>query len=511
MRTCLVVILLASLTACGGSRYHQDARAEPSPAYPLEEAYAGDDGLAVMDPEPAAEAPNTEQYVDHGVNRFEDPSEDALSTFAVDVDTASYAIARRKINDGVLPPQASVRVEEFVNYFEYGYDNPDGDVPFAVQFEAAPSPFDAANHFVRVGVQGERIDEKNRGPIHLVFLVDTSGSMKSADKIGLLKSSLRVLVDNLRDGDTVALATYAGSTTKVLGPTSVRHRERILSAIDRLDAGGSTAMSSGLELAYKMAYENLQPGSTNRVIVCSDGDANVGPASHDAILERIRHFTQEGVTLSVIGFGMGNYTDHLMEQLANQGNGNYYYIDDFKQALRVFEKDLMGTLVVIAKDVKIQVEFDPQQVEAYRLVGYENRDIADKDFRKDHVDAGEIGAGHQVTALYEVKFRDGADVKDAIEVRIRHKAPDAGRAQENEYSLRGRDVRDGFGDTSSDFKLALAASSFAEVLRGSPHAAEWSLDEIRAMLEDTGRRDDDTRELVGLVDRAAALRGYTRR
>jgi Ca-activated chloride channel homolog len=509
MKQILIATLLVSLTACGGRNYKlesADHRAAPMERWEESEA------MPVRDPEPdPAPEVNTEAYEDHGVSGFEDPAFDAQSTFSIDVDTASYAIARRKINEGTLPPQAAVRVEEFVNYFKYDYAAPDGEVPFAVNFEAAPSPFDPGTHFVRVGIQGEKIDEETRQPIHLVFLVDTSGSMKSADKIGLLKSSLRVLVNNLQDGDSVALATYAGSTSKVLGPTSVRHRERILAAIDRLDAGGSTAMSSGLELAYQMAYENLDPNATTRVIVCSDGDANVGPRSHGDILDRIHHFTQEGVTLSVIGFGMGNYKDALMEQLADQGNGNYYYIDDFKQAVRVFEDDLMGTLVVIAKDVKIQVTFDPAEVKGYRLVGYENRDIADEDFRKDHVDAGEIGAGHQVTALYEVEFRDGAHFEKALTVRIRHKAPDAGRARETAYQLDGRDLHKDFDETSGDFKLALSASSFAEILRDSPHAGEWSLSDVRRVLKASGRDDEDARELGGLIDRAAALRGYSRR
>ena len=509
MRTSLVAILVLSLTACGGGHCYKDARAERAPQ-PMETWDQSSDSPRVDDPSPEPIS-NSEDYADHGVSGFEDPRQDALSTFSIDVDTASYAIARRKINEGTLPPQAAVRVEEFVNYFRYDYGAPDGDVPFAVNFEAAPSPFDPGTHFVRVGIQGQKIDENDRKPIHLVFLVDTSGSMQSPDKIGLLKSSLRVLVNNLRDGDTVALATYAGSTSKVLGPTSVRERERILAAIDRLQAGGSTAMTSGLELAYQMAYENLDPNATTRVVVCSDGDANVGPNSHDTILERIRHFTQEGVTLSVIGFGMGNYKDHLMEQLADSGNGNYYYIDDFKQAVRVFEDDLMGTLVVIAKDVKIQVEFDSDEVDGYRLVGYENRDIADEDFRKDHVDAGEIGAGHQVTALYEVEFRDGAQFEKALTVRIRHKAPDGARATETSYQLAGQHLRSDFGEATADFKLALSASSFAEILRGSPHAAMWTLSDVRQILESSGRKDEDARELDGLIRRASALRGYSRR
>ena len=367
--------------------------------------------------EPPKEAPwaapedpqsNSEGYENYGVNPFLDPRQDPLSTFSIDVDTGSYTIARRKLREGGLPPAASVRVEEFVNYFDYSYPTPDGQVPFAVAMEAAPSPFEPDTTLLRVGIQGQTIDQEDRKPIHLVFLVDTSGSMQSADKIGLLKKSLKLLVNNLHEDDTVAIATYAGWTEKVLEPTSAEDTGRIFDALDRLEANGSTAMSSGLQLAYDMAYEQLDDDSVTRVIVLSDGDANVGASSHEEILRQIGDRAREGVTLSTIGFGMGNYKDTTMEQLANKGDGNYYYIDTLEQAEKVFEEDLLGTLFVIAKDVKIQVEFDPKEVESYRLVGYENRDVADKDFRNDAVDAGEIGAGHRVTALYEVKLRSGA-------------------------------------------------------------------------------------------------------
>jgi Ca-activated chloride channel family protein len=494
---------------------------DDSPARPnMPEAdYAGEYGVSEApaktseesrpreEPMPQVEAPgpNSEAYENYGVNQFVDPNTDRLSTFAIDVDTASYTIARRKLSEGQLPPQAAVRVEEFVNFFDYDYPQPDGGAPFGVNFEAAPSPFDRDRLFLRIGVQGMEVARDARPPAHLTFLVDTSGSMQSEDKMGLLKQSLRVLVDNLQPGDTVAIATYAGWVSEVLPSTDVRHLEQIHGAINMLSAQGSTAMASGIELAYKLAYQNLKPGHVNRVIVCSDGDANVGPASHQEILHQIKHYTQEGVTLSTIGFGMGNYKDVMMEQLANQGNGNYYYIDSPKQAQKVFGDDLTGTLMVIAKDVKIQVEFDPRVVRGYRLVGYENRDIADKDFRDDAVDAGEIGAGHNVTAVYEVVLRDGAAGNPAV-VRLRAKHPDGARAEETTYPFSREQIVPTFDRSSRAFRLAVSVAAFAEILRGSPFAADWRLEDVRDLAKNAVDSSEPQQELIALIERAMALR-----
>jgi Ca-activated chloride channel family protein len=358
-------------------------------------------------------AANSEAYTDYGINDMTRVDRDRYSTFSIDVDTASYSIARRKLQSGQLPPTASVRVEEFVNYFDYDYEPPAGDVqgdsaPFAVNMEGAPHPFQPSHHLLRFGVQGALPHQVDRTPVHLTFLVDTSGSMSSHDKLGLAQRSLHELVENLSPTDTVALGTYAGSVREVLAPTPIsRNRDRIHDAIDALSAGGGTGMSSGVELAYQMASEAMVQGHENRVIVLSDGDANIGRTSHEEILRTIKRYAEEGITLSTIGFGMGNYKDTMMEQLADQGDGNYAYIDSIDEARRVFGEDLEATLRVIARDVKIQVEFNPEAVIAYRLIGYENRDIADRDFRNDAVDAGEIGAGHTVTALYDVVLADG--------------------------------------------------------------------------------------------------------
>ena len=332
--------------------------------------------------------------------------------------------------------------------------------------------------------------------------------MSSADKMGLLKQSLRFLVDNLETGDTVALATYAGSIRKVIGPTAVSSRDTIHSAIEDLNAGGSTAMSSGIDLAYEMADASFVSGHEKRVIVLSDGDANVGATSHEQLLNQITGYAKKGITLSTIGFGMGNYQDTLMEQLANDGDGNYFYIDAFNEAQKVFGDDLAGTLEVVAKDVKIQVEFNPEAVIAYRLIGYENRDIADEDFRNDAVDAGEIGAGHQVTALYDVVLRDGYRDHDAAVVRLRNKTPGAdSSAVEWETRLPASLMHDEFADASRNLRQAFGAASFAELLRGSPYTAEITYADLLSFLSVDRRGDPVDDEMMSLIMIAGQLSG----
>ncbi|MBW2699953.1 MAG: von Willebrand factor type A domain-containing protein [Deltaproteobacteria bacterium] len=447
----------------------------------------------------------TEQYVDHGVRQWEDASKDALSTFSIDVDTASYTIARRKLREGHLPPASSVRTEEFINYFTYNYAPPT-NAAFSVSLEATPSPFEKNLTLLRVGIKGREVTAKTRKPVHLTFLVDISGSMTSRDKMGLVKQSLRFLLDQLQDGDTVALCTYAGAVREVLPPTPMEQRAKIHAALENLKTGGSTAMGSGLQLAYKLAYTNFKGNSVNRVIVCSDGDANVGRTEHGSILDSIKHYAEEGVTLSTIGFGMGNYKDHRMEQLANKGNGNYFYIDTIDQAKRIFGEKMMGTLQVIAKDVKIQVEFDPKAVKKYRLVGYENRDIADKDFRNDKVDAGEIGAGHTVTALYEV---DVTNPKVAwATVRVRWKKPQGVKAAEKAFPINPSLMKKSFEETGPDFKRAVSAAALAENLRKSPFAESWTMAKARALAQKAlSRENKEELELIELIDKSATLMG----
>ena len=460
--------------------------------------------------DPGVSMPNSEVYEDYGKNPFIDTDKDNLSTFAVDVDTASYAIARRKIVEGSLPPASAVRVEEFVNYFKYDYDGPTDGAPFAVHMDAAPSPFSSGKHILRVGVQAKKLSIVERKKANLVFLVDVSGSMSSPDKLPLAKRSLRLLVSNLKDGDTVSLVTYAGSTRVVLKPTDVAERAAIVSAIEDLTSGGGTAMGSGIDLAYDLAAENLSPDTVSRVIVLSDGDANIGRTGHREILAQIKGKVKEGVTLSTIGLGMGNYKDTMMEQLANKGNGNYYYIDTFSQAKRVFQEQLGGTLEVVAKDVKIQVDFDTKAVKRYRLVGYENRDIADHDFRNDKVDAGEIGAGHTVTAIYEVELGDIS--RTLATVRVRNKKPRGTKASERAFEFNRDKLYGSFDSAPADFRFATAVMATAELLRRSEHAKEWSIDRIIKIAKNASAADDSERqELISLVEKIRPMRNQLAR
>lgn len=446
---------------------------------------------------------STEEYTDHGVNPFTMVEKDAKSTFSIDVDTASYTMARRKLKSGVLPAWEGVRAEEFVNFFEYDYRDPRRG-PFAVHMEAMPDPFRSGRHIMRVGVQAKRFTPEERPPLHLTFLVDVSGSMSSPDKIGLAKKSMHTLVENLQEGDTVAMATYAGRTARILEPTGVDDSRLIHSAIDSLRSGGSTAMSSGIELAYDMADDAFEKGAENRVIILSDGDANVGRTSWEDMLKQIKGYADQGITLSTIGYGQGNYRDTLMEQLANKGDGNNFYVDSAEESNRIFGEKIGGTMITVARDTKIQVEFNPEAVEAYRLIGYENRDIADKDFRNDRVDAGEVGSGHSVTALYEVILNDASET-DLATVRVRWEKPGADKkASEREFPFDSSDLRHDFEDASEDTRLAYAAATFAEVLRQSPHAADVDLADLRTMVSDLDA-DKGVRELARLMSTAERL------
>lgn len=490
-----------------------DRKAEEArPAPPAERpegsaavAIAGEDKADVFDrAQPAPDPGGT--FVHAGENPLTLTREDRLSTFAIDVDTASYSYARRFLQAGRRPPPASVRVEEWVNAFHYDYEGPQGGAPFRVHLAGAPSPFVKGRHLVRVGVQGKRVEKRDRKKVHLTFLVDVSGSMSAPDKLPLAQRALHLLVDELRPDDSVSLITYAGRTEEVLPATKASNKAAIHAAIDRLRSGGGTAMSSGMELAYRNAGKHLADDTTSRVIVLSDGDANIGNTSHQEILKSVKGYVSEGVTLSTVGFGTGNYRDHLMEQLADAGNGNYSYIDSLKAAKKVFVEDLTGTLEVIAQDVKIQVEWNSDVVEAYRLIGYENRDVADRDFRDDKVDAGEIGAGHTVTALYEVVLKDPTKQDDDAlgTVRVRHKTPRGTRATEIEQVMATAELEDRFGDLDANTRFAAAAALAAEVLRGSSQVAHLTLHDAWALASEAveGPFADERRELVDLLARA---------
>jgi len=449
-----------------------------------------------------------EKYENYGINNFVETKTDRYSTFSIDVDTGSYTLSRNKILAGTLPPESAVRVEEFINYFKQDYPQPTGeDESFYVSMEGAPSPFNKEFHILRIGIQGKEISTEERLPANLVFLVDVSGSMSCADKIGLVKESLAILVESLGQMDCVSICTYAGRVAEILPPTGIEDKARILEALNNLSTGGSTGMSSGIELAYDLAGRNFREDGINRVIVCSDGDANVGPTSPEEILRLIEKQKDRGVTLSTIGFGTGNYNDTMMERLADKGNGNYYYVDTLKEGERIFKEEMNGTLQVIAKDVKIQVEFKSESVQEYRLIGYENRDMADKDFRDDKKDAGEVGAGHCVTALYEVRLNEKAGNDIGI-VRLRYKLPGQDEANEYHYPFKKSYVHKTFGESSEKFRFIVAVGEFAEILRGSEYAGGSLEDVLQIAQSSCEERCEDEEEFVDLVGKCIKYKKY---
>lgn len=439
--------------------------------------------------------PNDEPYdamffKHYGVNPFIDTEDDHLSTFAMDVDTASYTVARRYVNEGHLPPEDAIRVEEFVNYFPQGYPGPEeGEGAFAIHLEGAPSPFGGEGYYlVRVGIQGRTVEAEDRKDAVLTFVIDVSGSMDRENRLGLVKRALRLLVDELRPGDQVAIVVYGSNAYTVLEPTPADRKSRILDAIDRLQPNGSTYAEAGLREGYRIANRAFRTGAINRVILCSDGVANVGATGAESILNVIGEYAASDITLSTVGFGLGNYNDVLMEQLADQGNGNYAYVDTLDEARRIFVENLTGTLQVIAQDAKIQVDFNPEAVSRYRLLGYENRDVADEDFRNDAVDAGEVGAGHSVTALYEIKFQKDAERADArvLTVHVRYQDPDDLRVREVARDYYRDELHARFADATPMFRLTAAVAEYAELLRGSYWAKEGSLDEVLVVAQGAG-------------------------
>lgn len=448
-------------------------------------------------------------FKNYGVNPFIDADDDHLSTFAVDVDTGSYTLARSYLNRGHLPEKDAVRVEEFVNYFNYNYAPPDGkDEAFAIHLAAAPSRFRKNRTLLRVGLKGREIDVADRKDAVLTFVIDISGSMAREDRLELVKKSLRLLIDQLRKGDRVGIAVYGSAGRKYMPYLGADDRGKILAAIDKLSPGGSTNAEEGIKIGYGMARGAFRKGAINRVILCSDGVANVGRTGPKAIMKQVRRYADEGITLSTIGFGMGNYNDVLMEQLADKGDGNYAYVDTPGEARRVFVENLTGTLQVIARDVKVQVDFNPAVVRSYRLIGYENRDVADKDFRNDKVDGGEIGAGHSVTALYELKLWPDKAGRLA-DVRVRYKDAEGKNVREVARKIATSDSAGRFEDAPDSLKLAACTAEFAEILRKSYWARGSRLDDVLALAKDCrGRFDNraDVKELVKLIEKARRLK-----
>jgi Ca-activated chloride channel family protein len=459
-------------------------------------------------------------------NAFLGAGDNPLSTFSIDVDRASYSNVRRFLTDGRLPPPDAVRIEELVNYFHYDYAEPSGKHPFRVVTDRAPAPWNPRHQLVRIGLQGRRYASREIPPSNLVFLIDVSGSMSSPDKLPLVKQAFAVLVERLREEDRVAIVVYAGSAGLVLPSTSGDRKHEILSALGRLQSGGSTAGGEGIQLAYEVARRHHIEGGNNRVILATDGDFNVGMTSDGDLTRLIEAKRREGTYLTVLGFGTGNYKDGRMEQLADKGNGNYAYIDDILEARKVFGTELTSTLFTIAKDVKIQVEFNPARVHSYRLIGYENRMLAKEDFNDDTKDAGELGAGHTVTALYEIvpvgAERDGRPGVDELRyqrpargittttsdewmtVKLRYKLP-----AEETSRLLAHVVRsdDGAPRVSGDFAFAASVASFGMILRGSEHRGDASFDDVLRLARAGQGEDEDgyRAEFIRLVERARTL------
>ncbi|HEU4886091.1 MAG TPA: VWA domain-containing protein [Longimicrobium sp.] len=470
-----------------------------------------------------AQEPNTEEYDHIAENGFLDARTTPLSTFAIDVDRASYANVRRFLEQGQMPPADAVRIEELVNYFEYDDPDPTGREPFAVRTEVADAPWNPGHRLVRIGIQGRRMDVRDMPPSNLVFLVDVSGSMEP--DLELVKASLARLVDELRDRDRVGIVVYAGAAGVVLEPTS--DRREILDALDQLQAGGSTAGGEGIRLAYRLARDAYIRGGNNRVILATDGDFNVGVSSEGELVRLIEEEREDGISLTVLGFGSGNLADARMEALADHGNGNYAYVDGQDEAEKVLVREMGGTLFTIAKDVKVQVEFNPAAVESYRLIGYENRVMAAEDFNDDRKDAGELGAGHTVTALYEVvpagggsgdrprvdplryqdrRARAGAEASgELMTVKLRYKEPEGGESRLIEHAV--RDAGRSLDAASDDLRFAAAVAQWGMLLRGSQHAGRASYDDVAELARGALGRDEhgDRAAFVRLVQSSRRL------
>ena len=489
------------------------------------DGYSAHPGVAMATGAPIPDVAAGEGYAAIAENEFKQVADDARSTFSIDVDTASYSNVRRFLEDGSLPPADAVRIEEMLNYFGYAYAEPRGAEPFAVQTEIASCPWNPQARIVQIGVKGRSIAPAAVPPRSLVFLLDVSGSMMAGDKLPLLKRSLALLVSDLRPEDSVAIVVYAGASGVVLPPTSGREPGKILAALERLEAGGSTNGGAGIELAYALAQQSFRPGGINRVILATDGDFNVGTTSQGALERLIVKKRDSGVFLSVFGFGTGNLQDATMELLADKGNGNYAYIDSLQEARKVLVEQAGGTLVTIAKDVKIQVEWNPAKVGSYRLVGYENRMLEHRDFNDDKKDAGEIGAGHTVTALYEVlppaagaaevdplKYQQatasGAAASDELmHVKLRFKQPDSEQSELMSFPVpdRGHSI----DAATADLRFAAAVALFGMKLRGSAYAGTMNYAAVRELAAGALGADPHghRRGMLALVERAAALSG----
>ena len=482
------------------------------------------DYYSMIDQTEVTDKSNTEQYDRIVDNPFMDTWKSPLSTFSIDVDHASYSNVRRFINSNTLPPKGAVRIEEMINYFNYDYPKVNGEHPFELITELGDCPWNQENKLVHIGIQGKQLDYDNITSSNLTFLIDVSGSMDDANKLPLVKKSFRILLNELNENDKVSIVVYAGAAGLILPPTPADNKETILNALERLKAGGSTAGGEGIELAYKIALENKIPDGNNRVILVTDGDFNVGRSSSSDMVELIEGKRKAGVYLTICGFGMGNYNDGMMEQISNAGNGNYFYIDNIKEADKVFRREMRANMFTIAKDVKIQIEFNPLKVAGYRLIGYENRLMGSQDFNDDQKDAGELGAGHTVTALYEIipagsdqeiKKADAlryqksestsmARFEELVNLKLRYKPLDS-----EESILINQQVSDKFNtsiDNSRDFRFSAAVAGFGMILRDSPYKGNITYDQVLAIARtNADPKDEDRQEFIRMVEIASLL------
>lgn len=466
-----------------------------------------------------------EQYEHAGENPVKLAREEPVSTFSIDVDTGSYSNVRRFLNAGALPPEDAVRVEELINYFDYAYPAPGSqEAPFSVTTALASAPWNREKLLLQIGIKGFEVPAGQRAAANLVFLVDVSGSMNSADKLPLLKSSLRLLVRQLRHSDHVSLVAYAGAAGLVLAPTPGDHQAEILAALDRLEAGGSTNGAGGIRLAYEMAHQVFFKSGINRVLLATDGDFNVGTVNFEELIDLVERERASGVALTTLGFGTGNYNDKLLERLADAGNGNYAYIDTLNEGRKVLVEQMAGTLQTIAKDVKIQVEFNPAAVAEYRLIGYENRALRREDFNNDKIDAGEIGAGHTVTALYEIaptgsstqlidplRYGEPAPAEprrsgELAWVRLRYKAPESDRSRLLERAILRADAHP-FAQSPPELRFAASVAAFGQLLRGGKYTGDLRFADVAGMAREARGEDryGYRSEFLGLVRLAESL------
>ena len=469
---------------------------------------------------------NTEEYDRIYENRFLLALQNPLSTFSIDVDTASYSNVRRFINSNQFPYKDAVRIEEMINYFSYDYPQPKKDHPFSITTEISACPWNASHRMIHIGLQGKTLESRQLPSSNLVFLLDVSGSMGQPNKLPLLQKAFRLLVNELGPKDRVSIVVYAGAAGLVLPSTAASRKETIASAIERLSAGGSTAGGAGIKLAYKVAQENFIQEGNNRIILATDGDFNVGVSSTSELVRMVEDYRKKGIFLTILGFGMGNYKDGRMEQLADKGNGNYFYIDNLMEAKKVFVNDMRGTLFTIAKDVKLQLEFNPAKVKAYRLIGYENRMLSKEDFADDTKDAGELGAGHTVTALYEIipfgsteeipgvdelKYQENEispkafKNKEILTLKLRYKKPDGKKSKLIVHPLQDKNVI--LAKTSDNFKFSASVAAFGMLLRDSEFKGDSSYKSVLELARDGKGKDffGYRAEFIQLVEKCSLL------